>query len=228
VTDDDGGLIATVPSFRPDLDREIDLVEEVARRIGFDRIGRTRPDTHGQVGTLSARQRDRRTVADALVGLGLSEAITFGFIEAKTVETPVRRSRYDVAVLQALDKVTADSVRFEAAVGRPVRYKSLVFTVKACERVFSAAHHERGAAPMRPEHVAAVSVRRRAPTPVESDRPVDVTRVDALRGGRRTARARARAGRGRRPGLPTRSRARACWWARHRRSAKSHPRCSTR
>jgi hypothetical protein len=55
-------------------------------------------------------------------------------VEGKTVETPVRRTRYDVAVLQALDKVTADSVRFEAAVGRPVRYKSLVFTVKACER----------------------------------------------------------------------------------------------
>jgi hypothetical protein len=47
---------------------------------------------------------------------------------------PVRRARYDVAVLQTIDKITAESVRFEAAVGRPVRYKSLVFTVKACER----------------------------------------------------------------------------------------------
>ena len=37
-------------------------------------------------------------------------------------------------MLQALDKVTAESVRFEAAVGRPVRFRSLVFTVKACER----------------------------------------------------------------------------------------------
>ena len=36
--------------------------------------------------------------------------------------------------IEALDKVTAESLRFEAAVGRPVRYKSLVFTVKACER----------------------------------------------------------------------------------------------
>ncbi len=42
--------------------------------------------------------------------------------------------RYDVAVIQALDKVSAESMRFEAAVGRPVRYKNLVFTVKACER----------------------------------------------------------------------------------------------
>lgn len=55
-------------------------------------------------------------------------------VEEKVVEAPVRRLRYDVAVLQALDKVTAESFRFEAAVGRPVRYKSLIFTVKACER----------------------------------------------------------------------------------------------
>jgi hypothetical protein len=47
---------------------------------------------------------------------------------------PVRRARYDVAIIQAIDKVTAESLRFEAAVGRPVRYKSLVFTVRACER----------------------------------------------------------------------------------------------
>lgn len=53
--------------------------------------------------------------------------------EAKPA-APVRRARYDVAVIEALDKVTAESLRFEAAVGRPVRYKSLVFTVKACER----------------------------------------------------------------------------------------------
>jgi hypothetical protein len=52
----------------------------------------------------------------------------------KTPEEPQRRPRFDVAVLQVLDKVTAESLRFEAAVGRPVRYKTLIFTVKACER----------------------------------------------------------------------------------------------
>jgi hypothetical protein len=52
----------------------------------------------------------------------------------KPPEVPVRRARYDVAVIQAIDKVTAETLRFEAAVGRPVRYKSLVFTVRACER----------------------------------------------------------------------------------------------
>jgi hypothetical protein len=54
--------------------------------------------------------------------------------EAKPPGVPERRARYDVAVIEALDKVTAQSLRFEAAVGRPVRFKSLIFTVKACER----------------------------------------------------------------------------------------------
>jgi hypothetical protein len=47
---------------------------------------------------------------------------------------PLRRARYDVAVLQALDKVTAESLVFEAPVGKPIRYKGLIFTVHACER----------------------------------------------------------------------------------------------
>ena len=51
----------------------------------------------------------------------------------KAPEAPQRRARYDVAVLQALDKVTAETLRFEARVGQPVRYKTLIFTVHACE-----------------------------------------------------------------------------------------------
>jgi hypothetical protein len=46
---------------------------------------------------------------------------------------PPEPVRSPAAVLQALDKVTAETMRFEAPVGQPVRYKNLVFTVKACE-----------------------------------------------------------------------------------------------
>ena len=55
-------------------------------------------------------------------------------VQDKVVATPSRRARFDVAVVEAIDKVTAESVRFEAPVGKPMRFKSLVFTVKACER----------------------------------------------------------------------------------------------
>ena len=86
-------MIAIVPTFRPDLDREIDLVEEVARRIGFDHIGRTLPDTHGQVGALTVRQRERRLVADALVGVGLSEAITLSLVAPERPRARRRAAR---------------------------------------------------------------------------------------------------------------------------------------
>jgi hypothetical protein len=46
---------------------------------------------------------------------------------------PLKRPRYAVAVMQVLDKVTAQTLRFEAPVGRPVRYKTLIFLVRACE-----------------------------------------------------------------------------------------------
>src|SRR3954470_21671696 len=89
-TDEEGtsadGVVAVVPTFRPDLEREIDLIEEVARRIGFDRINRTLPNTHGQVGMLTARQQERRLVADALVGIGLSEAITLSLVSPADLE----------------------------------------------------------------------------------------------------------------------------------------------
>ncbi|CAN7306972.1 DUF2155 domain-containing protein [Phenylobacterium sp. LjRoot219] len=47
---------------------------------------------------------------------------------------PIRRARYDVAVLEALDKITAETLVFEAPVGKAVRFKGLIFTVRACER----------------------------------------------------------------------------------------------
>ncbi len=46
---------------------------------------------------------------------------------------PERPDRSPVAVLRVLDKVTAETMQFAAPVGRRVRYRSLVFEVKACE-----------------------------------------------------------------------------------------------
>ena len=73
-------LTATPPSFRPDLEREIDLVEEVARRIGFESIGRTVPKAAEQVGGLTPSQRERRRVADALVGAGAAEVMALPLV----------------------------------------------------------------------------------------------------------------------------------------------------
>ena len=55
---------------------------------------------------------------------------------AKPVE-PTKRLRYSVAIVQALDKVTTETMRFEVPVGQPIRYKTLIFTVRACETAAS-------------------------------------------------------------------------------------------
>lgn len=64
----------TVPSWRPDCEAEIDLVEEVARHYGYARIAKTVPAS-AQPGALTPYQRDRRLVQDVLLGLGISEAM---------------------------------------------------------------------------------------------------------------------------------------------------------
>jgi len=50
---------------------------------------------------------------------------------------PLKRPRYASAILQAVDKVTAETMRFEAKVGEPVRFKGLVVTVNTCETTAS-------------------------------------------------------------------------------------------
>jgi hypothetical protein len=50
------------------------------------------------------------------------------------VQAPTgKRVRHGSAIIQALDKITAETIRFEARVGVPVKYRGLVFTVRTCE-----------------------------------------------------------------------------------------------
>ena len=63
------------PSHRGDLDREIDLIEEIARIWGYDKI-----DGHAVIPTFISAKRDRdillERVRDVMVGSGLCEVIT--------------------------------------------------------------------------------------------------------------------------------------------------------
>ncbi len=70
----------TIPTYRPDCEREIDLIEEVARHHGYNNIERTLPRTKEPSGGLTPTQLGRRAVRDALLGTGLSEAYTFSLV----------------------------------------------------------------------------------------------------------------------------------------------------
>lgn len=66
-------------------------------------------------------------------GTVASSAATSPAAPASPPPPPGKRLRYGSAIIQALDKITAETMRFEVKVGQSVRYKGLVFTVKACE-----------------------------------------------------------------------------------------------
>ncbi len=72
-------LAATPPSWRPDLNDPYNLVEEVARLVGYDSVPSVLPPAPPGRG-LSRRQRMRRRIGFALAGAGLVEVKTYPFV----------------------------------------------------------------------------------------------------------------------------------------------------
>jgi len=83
---DDLHYRVTPPTFRVDISREIDLIEEIARLHGYDRI----PVTQPAISILSMEQ-DRRKILEERIrtllnGYGYSEVITYSFLPAAAVD----------------------------------------------------------------------------------------------------------------------------------------------
>jgi phenylalanyl-tRNA synthetase beta chain len=68
-----------IPSWRGDVSREADLIEEVGRHVGIDRLPSTVPAARGVEG-LRPAQVATRVVREALVGAGLTEVINYAFV----------------------------------------------------------------------------------------------------------------------------------------------------
>jgi phenylalanyl-tRNA synthetase beta chain len=82
VQDAPDGLDVSVPAFRRiDVYREADLVEEVARVDGLEKLPATLPKRRGSAGLLTTEQRLRRRTVDALVGRGMYETVGWSFTD---------------------------------------------------------------------------------------------------------------------------------------------------
>lgn len=78
---DEGHLTVTAPTNRPDLTREVDLIEEVCRLWGEGNITPTLPAAKNHAGGLSVEQRRVRLIGQTLRACGLSETSTYCFAD---------------------------------------------------------------------------------------------------------------------------------------------------
>ncbi len=122
-------LEVTVPTYRPDLEREIDLVEEVVRLWGMDRVPGTLPAGRGRIGGLTREQRLRERAGEAMRAAGLSETLTYAFADPSDLE----RLRWGLAGGQGIVELL-NPMSVEQSVLRPSIAAGLLRAVASNQR----------------------------------------------------------------------------------------------
>ncbi len=122
----DGGW--RVPTWRMgDTTREIDLVEEVARVVGLERVPTRMPPHADAVGSLGAHEPFNRRLVEVLRGAGLSESVTLGFWDAEMPdrlrlgEDDPRRAAVPVKNPMTADQVLLRTLVFPGLLGSVAR-----------------------------------------------------------------------------------------------------------
>ena len=137
-----------VPPFRDaDVQREADLIEEVARIYGLDKLPTTLPARERAVGRLTRSQRLRRRIEDALRDRGLFEVVAWSFTAPETIE---RLRLGDVPLLRLENPLSEDQ-----SVMRPLLLPGLLDAAarnasygRADASYFESAHVYRMAGPL--------------------------------------------------------------------------------
>lgn len=86
VTPAEDGFDVVAPTNRPDLTREVDLIEEILRLWGEDEVEATLPAARNHAGGLTVDQQRIRKIGATLRALGLSETQTYNFADAHDLE----------------------------------------------------------------------------------------------------------------------------------------------
>ena len=108
-------LRAVAPSFRVDISREEDLVEEVARHVGYDLVDVTLPAWSG-AGKYLSGDKQRRNVRRALTAIGFDEAYSFSFVSGEK-DRVFRRSDRPAAILSNPIDVNQSEMRASLLTG---------------------------------------------------------------------------------------------------------------
>ena len=101
------GWVVSVPPRRVDLAREVDLIEEVARHHGFDRIPSTFPPLRSAPPPPDPSIGRARRIRHVMTGIGFSEAVTFGFTSERAALPFVADARELVRIKNPLSEAFA-------------------------------------------------------------------------------------------------------------------------
>jgi phenylalanyl-tRNA synthetase beta chain len=101
----EGRLFFNAPTWRTDVTVEEDLVEEVARLVGYEKIGEALPPSP-VAGEYLAGDRRRRAARQVLSGAGFNEAINYSFIDEAGAVGDTGESRFEL--VPGLQKIEGD------------------------------------------------------------------------------------------------------------------------
>ncbi|HEX6786239.1 MAG TPA: phenylalanine--tRNA ligase subunit beta, partial [Acidimicrobiales bacterium] len=121
VLDQGGVLDVSLPSWRPDCELEVDVIEEIARHVGYERLGRTVPKSV-VAGRLSPVQARRRLLRQVLYGLGISEAMPNPFLAPGDLD----RAGLDARGLTISNPLVAEESVLRTSL-RPGLFKALAY-----------------------------------------------------------------------------------------------------
>jgi phenylalanyl-tRNA synthetase beta chain len=182
-------LDITVPTYRPDLTRPVDLVEEIARLFGLDKFAETVPTGPG--GGWTVEQKRHRLVRRMLTGAGLSQAVNLAFLGAGDLDAfayPVgHEGRQTISVKNPLnDELSSLRTSLVPGLLRSLRYNVArdlpdvaLFEIG---RVFHNRHWtEDSRVPDQPDRIAFAAGGRFGPRALDgSARPTDVLVATAI------------------------------------------------
>lgn len=101
----DNGWQVTVPSFRFDLAIEVDLIEELGRLYGYDKLPKTRPKGTVLTTSITEKATQLERLQSVLIDRGYYEAVTYSFVEPKVQKLLAEN---DMAPIKLANPISAD------------------------------------------------------------------------------------------------------------------------
>lgn len=99
---EDGVFSVEIPTFRPDIEREVDLIEEVGRRVGYENIPATLPASESPAARPTRTRSLELQARRIMVAGGFSEALNYSFVSRESLRSMGWRDDQMVALRNPL------------------------------------------------------------------------------------------------------------------------------